>query len=192
MTRALQGLKQDRDRTRNRLDRTSEGPAGDALEAVLATYEQQIEALEQTIKAHLEQHPELAQQRDLLVSIPGVGLLTAALVLAELGDIRRFKSARQAAAYAGLTPAHHSSGTSVKRRSRLSKMGSSRLRHALYIPAMSAIRHNEVVRQFSGRLFTKGKKKMVVLGAAMRKLLHICYGVLRSGQPFDASLHLAT
>ena len=88
-----------------------QGPAAQALQRVLSTYEQQIEALEKAIEAHLDQHPELSQQRDLLVSIPGVGLVTAALVLSELGDIRRFESAREAAAYAGLTPAHHISGT---------------------------------------------------------------------------------
>src|SRR5690606_34101186 len=117
---------------------------------------------------------------------------TAALVLAELGDITRFESARQAAAYAGLTPSHHESGTSVRRRSRLSKLGNSRLRHMLYFPAMSAMRHNEVVKRFAERLLGQGKKKMVVLGAAMRKLLHLCYGVLHSGRPFDASLHPTT
>ena len=54
------------------------------------------------------------------------------------------------------------------------------------------MRHNEAVRNLSERLLRKGKKKMVVLGAAMRKLLHICYGVLHSGRPFDASLHPTT
>src|SRR5690606_11683836 len=80
MTRGLQALKQDRDRTRNRLDRMEQGPARKALETVLATYEAQIEALEREIGAHLDEHAELSRQRDLLVSIPGVGSLTAALV----------------------------------------------------------------------------------------------------------------
>ncbi len=192
MTRGLQALKQDRDRTRNRLDRMEQGPARKALETILASYEAQIEALEGKIESHLDEHEELRQQRDLLVSIPGVGALTAALVLAELGDVTRFESARQAAAYAGLTPSHHESGTSVRRRSRLSKLGNSRLRHVLYFPAMSAMRHNEVVKRFAERLLGQGKKKMVVLGAAMRKLLHLCYGVLHSGRPFGASLHPTT
>ena len=192
MTRTLEALKQDRDRLRNRLDRKEEGPAREALLAVLSSFEEQIQALEQAIEAHLDRHPELGRARDLLVSIPGVGPVTAALVLSEVGPVSRFESARQVAAYAGLVPSHHESGKSVKRGSRLSKLGSSRLRKGLYFPAMSAMPHNEVVKALSDRLLAQGKKKMVVLGAAMRKLLHLCYGVLHSGRPFDASLHLTS
>lgn len=190
LTRALEALKQDRDRWRNR--RRDGDPARSAFEAVLATLDEQITALEGQIETHLEAHPDLARQRDLLVSIPGVGALTAAVVLSELGEVHRFKSARQAAAYAGLVPSHHHSGTSVHRRSQLSKVGNSRLRKALYFPSLSAMRHNAAVRALAKRLRAKGKAKMTVVGAAMRKLLHICYGVLVSGRPFDASLHPAT
>lgn len=168
-----------------------EGPASEALEAVLETYAEQIEALEQAIEAHVQKHPELAHKRNLLVTIPGVGALTAALVLSELGDHTRFSSARQAAAYAGLVVAHHVSGTSVRKRGRLSKVGNARLRHALYFPALRALRHNEAIQALAQRMRQRGKKKMVIVGAAMRKLLHICYGVLRSNRPFDASLHPA-
>ena len=189
VTRALEALKQDRDRWRNR--RREDGPARQAFEAVLATLDEQSAALEDQIETHLEAHPERARLRDLLVSIPGVGSLTAAVVLSELGDVHRFESARQAAAYAGLVPSHHRSGTSVHRPSRLSKVGNSRLRKALYFPSLSAMRHNAAVRALAEQLQAKGKKKMTVVGAAMRKLLHICYGVLNSGRPFDASLHPA-
>lgn len=191
LTRALEALKQDRDRWRNRRQESG-SPAMEAFDAVVATLEEQITALEGQIEAHLEAHPDLARQRDLLVSIPGVGSLTAAVVLSELGDVDRFESARQVAAYAGLVPSHHRSGTSVHRRSRLSKVGNSRLRKALYFPSLSAMRHNAAVKALAERLLAKGKAKMAVVGAAMRKLLHICYGVLVSGRPFDASLHPAT
>ena len=190
LTRALEALKQDRDRWRNR--RQDGGPVAEAFEAVLATLEEQITALENQIEVHLGAHPELARQRDLLVSIPGIGALTAAVVLSELGDIGRFESARQAAAYAGLVPTHHHSGTSVHRPSRLSKVGNSRLRRALYFPSLSAMRHNAAVKVLADRLLARGKQRMTVVGASMRKLLHICYGVLDSGRPFDASLHPTT
>lgn len=192
LTRALDALKRDRDRTRNRRGRTLSGPARKALDAVLAAYAEQIGALERAVEAHLAEHPDLARQRDLLVSIPGVGAQTAATVIAELGDGAAFGSARSVAAYAGLVPQHHESGTSVRRRPRLSKAGNARLRRALYWPAISAIRHSEAVRAFAERLSARGKSKMSVIGASMRKLVQICYGVLKSGQPFDASLHPAS
>ncbi|GAB5537339.1 MAG: IS110 family transposase [Rubricoccaceae bacterium] len=188
LTRAIDALKRDRDRTRNRHGR-SEGAARRALDAVLVAYGEQIAALEAAIEAHVAAHPELAARRDLLVSIPGVGPQTAAIVLAELGDSRAFGSARGVAAFAGLVPSHHISGTSVRKRPRLSKVGNARLRRALYFPAISAMRHNEAVRVFAERLLGRGKSKMSVIGASMRKLIQICYGVLKSGRPLDASLH---
>ncbi len=153
---------------------------------------EQVGELKEKIQAHTQGCSELARQCELLETIPGVGKLTAAHVLAELGRVGRFKSARQAAAYAGLVPSHHQSESSVRRRSRLSKVGSSRLRKALYFPALSALQHNGAVKAFGRRLSERGKAKMVVVAAAMRKLLHICYGVLKSGRPFDASLHPGT
>lgn len=192
MTRALEALKRERDRMRNRLGRHDDGVAGEAFGTVLQAIKEQIRVLEHRIEDHIAAHPELERQRDLLVTIPGVGTLTAAVVLAELGAVSRFESARQAAAYAGLVPSEFGSGTSVKRRTRLSKLGSSRLRKAFYFPAVTALRCNEVVKCFGARLAEKGKAKKAVVGAAMRKLLHICFGVLRSGRPFDPSLHLTT
>lgn len=190
LTRALDALKRDRDRTRNRHGRSA-GAARDALQAMLAAYAAQIAALEAATEAHLAAHPALSAQRDLLVSIPGVGAQTAAVVLAELGEAASFGSARSVAAYAGLVPRHHASGSSVHRRPSLSKVGSARLRRAFYFPAISAMRHNAAVRVFAERLLGRGKAKMSVVGASMRKLVQICYGVLKSGRPFDASLHPA-
>jgi transposase len=96
------------------------------------------------------------------------------------------------AAFAGLVPKQHRSGTSVEKRSRLSKSGNARLRKALYFPALTAIRRNPAVKAQAERLRARGLEKMAVVGAAMRKLVQICYGVLSSGKPFDASLHPTT
>jgi transposase len=190
LTRTIDALKRDRDRTRNRHGRSA-GSAREALAAMMAAYAEQIHRLEGAVEAHLAAHPELSRQRDLLVSIPGVGAQTAATVMAELGDGAALASARSVAAFAGLVPRHHTSGSSVHRKPRLSKVGNARLRRALYFPALSAMRHNAAVRVFAERLLGRGKEKMSVVGASMRKLLQICYGVLKSGQPFDASLHPA-
>lgn len=97
----------------------------------------------------------------------------------------QYHSARQLAAHAGLTPQEYSSGSSVKGKPRLSHVGNARIRKALYMPAVVAMRHNPLLRCFSERLLARGKLKMQVLGAVMRKLLHLVYGILKSNQPFD-------
>jgi transposase len=192
MTRGLQSLKKERDRLKNQIDRSSNPTVTSSLQSVLESVNEQIDQLEKAIDEHVQSCQTLAQKRELLETIPGIGSTSAALVLAELGDSERFESARQAAAYAGLTPAHHESGSSVHRKPRLSKIGSSRLRKALYFPAISALRCNAAIKAFGDRLAERGKAKMVIIGAAMRKLLHICYGVLKNQAPFDASLHPGT
>lgn len=105
--------------------------------------------------------------------------------------MKLYASARQLAAFAGLAPRLHESGNSVRRKAYLSKTGAPRLRKALYFPAVVAIRHNPYVRELSERLRARGKCPMQVIGAAMRKLLHLTYGVLRSGRPFDPELKTA-
>ena len=114
------------------------------------------------------------------------------MLLAELGDISHFSNARQVAAFAGLVPRLRESGTSVRGRSRLSKVGSSRLRKALYFPAITALRFNPLIKAFGLRLSVQGKSKMLIIGAAMRKLLHLAYGVLKSQRPFDPNFCIQT
>jgi transposase len=129
----------------------------------------------------------LQADRQLLESIPGIGAVTAQAILAELPDPARFASAQQAAAYAGLAPREYGSGTSVRRRTRLSKAGNARLRKALYLPALTALRFNPLLKALFERLVAAGKSKMAAVGACMRKLLMIAYGVLKNRTPFDPS-----
>lgn len=191
LTRGLDALKTQREQTRNQRETASGDPMREAFSAVLSTLDEQIEAIEVQIEAHVNAHEELRERQQLLCSIPGVGALTASVVLSELGQAERFESAREVAAYAGLTPRNYSSGKMMGK-TRLSKLGNARLRKALYFPAMSALRHNEAIVAFGHRLREVGLAGKAVVGAAMRKLLHICYGVLKSGRPFDVSLHLST
>ena len=100
-------------------------------------------------------------------------------------------SARHLAAYAGLTPRERTSGTSVRRQARLAKTGKSRLRRALYLPAIVAMRHHPAIRALAERLRARGKRPMVIVGAARRKLVHLIYGALKSGKPFDPTLAMA-
>lgn len=144
-----------------------------------------INTVRRQITAHIDQQPSLRASRDLIVSIPGLGEATAAIVLGELLDIKRFASARQLAAFTGLVPQIRQSGTSVRGRGGLSKLGSARLRKALYFPALAALRCNPTIRHFAARLRLAGKPRMVIVAAVMRKLIHQVYGVLRSGHSFD-------
>jgi len=154
-----------------------------SIEAVLANLDAQIAHVQSLIRQHLDQHPGLRAQRDLLTTIPGIGEATAAILIAELFD-KRYTSARQAAAFAGLVPRLIESGT-LRGRSRLSKIGPGRLRKALYFPAVTALRWNPTIRAVRARLHAAGKPTMVIIGAAMRKLIHLAYGVLKTGRAYE-------
>lgn len=162
-----------------------DGDVQRSLEEHLSYLRAEIKRTEALIRGHIATHPRLRQQCALLVSIPGIGEATAAMLLAEVAGNKHYTSARQVAAYAGLAPRERQSGSSVRGRARLSKVGSPRLRRALYFPALTALRCNPLVRQWAERLRARGKCKMVVVGAAMRKLMHLAYGVLKTGCPFD-------
>jgi transposase len=127
----------------------------------------------------------LSADRALLESIPGIGRPTATTILAELPAVDRLPSAQSAAAYCGLAPREFTSGTSVKKRTRLSKAGNARLRKALFLPTQTAVRFNPLLEAFFDKLVKAGKPRMQAIGACMRKLVMICYGVLKNRTPFD-------
>ena len=154
-----------------------------SIEAVLAHLDAQIAHVAQLIRQHLDHHPGLRADRDLLITIPGIGEATAAILIAELFD-KPFTRARQAAAFAGLVPRLVQSGT-LRGRTRLSKIGPGRLRKALYFPAVTALRWNPTIRAVRDRLRAAGKPPMVIIGAAMRKLIHLAYGVLKSKKAYE-------
>ena len=155
------------------------------VEAHIVYLNAEISRTETLIRDHIGNHPGLKRQHDLLDSIPGVGETTAALLLAEIVDVTQYKSARQVAAYAGLVPRERRSGSSVRGRTRLSKIGNARLRKALYFPAITALRCSPFFKAWAEGLRERGKCKMSVIGAAMRKLVQLAYGVLKAGKPFD-------
>jgi transposase len=154
-----------------------------SIETMLANLDAQIAHVAALIRRHFDQHPGLRAQRDLLTTIPGIGETTAAVLMAELFD-KPFTRARQAAAFAGLVPRLRESGT-LRGRARLSKIGPGRLRKALYFPAVTALRWNPTIRAVHARLHAAGKPPMVIIGAAMRKLIHLAFGVLKSRRAYD-------
>jgi transposase len=168
----------------NRLE-TATPTVAALIESHLTQLKQLQTEVKNLIRDHFDNHPDLKAKRDLLTSIPGIGQQTAAVLLAEMGSIQKYRNARQLAAHAGLTPQERTSGSSVQGKSRLSNVGNPRLRKALYMPAVVAITHNPLLKLFAQRLLDRGKVKMQVLGAVMRKLLHFAFGILRSQKPFD-------
>lgn len=191
VVRRLDALEEMRTQERNRL---AAEPAHSAvrtsIEHVVTLLEAEMATLRRQIQDHFDHHPGLRTQRDLLTSIPGIGETTAAILLAELGPTGRFKRAATCAAFVGVVPRERSSGASVRRKPVLSKLGNGSVRKALYFPAITALRFNPIVRALRDRLRAKGKHRMAIVGAAMRKLIHLAYGVLKSGEPFRADFRV--
>lgn len=157
--------------------RTSIAKSIDFLQAQLRT-------LEAMIQKHIDDDPDLRSKKKLLKSIPGVGARVSTHMTA-LFAAKSFKSAEQLAAYLGLVPVQWESGSSVRGRPRMSKAGPRHLRKLLYMPAVTARCWNPHICAMSDRLLAKGKTKMAVIGACMRKLAHLCFGVINSGKPYE-------
>jgi transposase len=191
--RELQGLVRRRDdlremaaREKGRLDSPAlTRAARKSVERAVKFLGREADRVQAQADALIAASPALRADRDLLASIPGVGAQTASTVLAELPAVDRLPSAQSAAAAAGLAPREFRSGVSVRKRTRLSKAGNARLRKALYLPTLTAIRFNPLLKGFFERLVEGGKPKMQAVGACMRKLVMICYGVLKNRAPFD-------
>jgi transposase len=144
----------------------------------------ELKRLEVTIEEHIDSDPGLRDKKDLLETIPGVGERVSTNLTA-LFAAKTFDSAEQLAGYLGLVPVHGESGTSVHKRPHMSKAGPAHLRKLLYMPALVARQWNPHIKAFSERLLAKGKAKMAVIGACMRKLAHLCFGVVHTGRPYD-------
>ena len=187
LARRLESLSDMLNQETNRLATAAE-VVKPSIEGVIRHLQDEIKNTRRLIRERVDQDPDLRNKRDLLQSIPGVGEATSTMILAEFGDVQRFGDARHMASFCGLTPRQHQSGSSVRGKSRLSKTGASRIRRALYMPALVAMKHNPVVAALRERLKGYGKCNMVIVGAAMRKLVHIIFGVLNSGRPFDAAI----
>ncbi|KAF5269446.1 hypothetical protein FQR65_LT19919 [Abscondita terminalis] len=156
-----------------------------AWENLAVNIEQSIETIKNSIRELLKQHKELLENFQLLLTIPGIGEESAIAILAKIPDTKAFINARQLAAYAGTIPRNITSGSSVYAKPRLSKSGSRTLRKAMYFPAIVAKNHNPIIMTFCKRLKEKGKHNMAIVGAAMRKLLHIVFGILKSKKAFN-------
>lgn len=159
----------------------------DSLERSVERLRAECELLRRAIEDYFDQHPGLKSQRELLQSIPSIGPISGDRLLCVLSS-RRFENARQAAAFCGLIPVAYESGSSVRQRPRLSKHGDGQLRAKLYMAAIVSIKCNAQLRQIYEGLLAAGKTKMSALGALMRRLVHIAYGVLKHQKPYNPNL----
>jgi transposase len=185
LVRHKQALLKTRTQQRNRLASCHDDDVQASLQTVIAVLDSQVADLEAKIAALIEADDQLHTQHQLITSIKGIGSATASLILAEFYDLNRYPSAKAVAADAGITPAHHQSGTSVHRKPTMSRIGKATVRAALFWPAQTAIRFNPIVAALADRLKQRGKPFGVILVAAMRKLLHLVFGVVKNQTPFD-------
>ncbi len=178
-------LKQVIQQQKNRQESARDADVQGSLQRVIDALETELKGVEKQLEAVTEQSQTLREQKALLLTIPGIGVKTSHLLLAEMNDLAQYENARTVAADAGVTPSHHESGTTVRKRPKLSKVGKGTVRGELYMPALNAMRTNPILRAFAERLKERNKPMKVIICAVMRKLLHIVYGVLKHKTPFD-------
>ena len=156
-----------------------------SLERQLEHLKAEVSILNEAIEAHVLAHAPLQKDVRLLCSIDGIGLMVAVSILAEVPALSAFARARDLAAFAGLTPCLSQSGTSVRRRGRMSKEGSTLLRKMLYMAALQAVkRTNNAFHKLYEGFVQRGKAKMCAIGAIMHKLIRVAFGVLKHQTPF--------
>jgi transposase len=185
LVRHSEALQKTITQQKNRLASGNDDDVTASLERIIASLTEELQAIEEQIAAHIKQRPALVAEQKLLRSVIGIGPKASTKLLAEMYDLATYEDAHAAAADAGLSPAHHESGTTVRRKPRLCKVGKASVRSLLYWPAITAIKHNPVVKKLAQRLAAKGKPKMLIIAAAMRKLIHLAFGVLKNKTPFD-------
>lgn len=184
--RRLDSLIANKNQENNRLDGASKNVAIN-IYTHIEFLDKQIKEVEKFISNHIKEHKDLNNKSKLLDSIPSIGEKTIAVILAFI-SVENFGSAKQVAAFVGLNPKPKQSGSSVRGVGRISKTGDADLRKAFYMPAIVSLRFNPIIKDFAERLDSAGKPKMVIVIAAMRKLLHIIYGVLKTKTLFNANI----
>ena len=177
----LTGLENDLQREHNRLEKADVSQASktviDSIELMIEQLSKEVNRIKKLIDNHIDQNPKLKKDRSILKTIPAVGEVLSREMLSVLNS-RDFEKASQAAAFVGVVPKLWESGK-MKGRTTLCKNGPGRIRAVLYMAAIVATKYNPDIKIQYERLLKAGKTKMQALGAAMRKLVQICFGVLK-------------
>jgi transposase len=161
--------------------------ASEAYAAILPAFVASYQALTaQVDQCTAQLEAQLDQIDQTLTTIPGLGTVLAATILSEIGDVQRFPSADHLVSFCGLALSEHQSGQS-RQRGFLSRRGSARLRSAFYQAALVAVKYDPHINDYYQRQLKRGRAKRSALLAAARKLVRICYALLKSGQPYQPS-----
>lgn len=156
-----------------------------SMDEEIAELEVRKEAVLDEAKTVIANDPQLANDYELLLSIPGIGEKSAVLLLCVV-DFRRFKNGRSVACFLGLTPRKHTSGDTINVKERISKVGSKEFRSGMHWPAVTAMKH-PLFAQFAQRLTDAGKPWSCAKNAVLRKLVVIAWSLIKSGRKFDAN-----
>lgn len=184
LVREVECLKAERRRFKTRMEH---GP-GYALKRILATLDKEVRGLERHITALLGSQPQFAHHYRNLQTVPGIGKVTAYIMLAEIGSKVHHLNAEELVSYAGMAPRIFESGSSIRKSRGTNKIGNSRVKRAFYMPALAATRKPGEWKARKQRLIDRGKPKKVAIGAIMRKLFIVTCGVLKSGRPYNPAL----
>jgi len=154
-----------------------------SLKKSLAQLDKQLSNLQERLMTLVKKGQQ--QQLSNLKSIPGLGDKTAALLIVLTEGFTKFENAAQLCNYAGITPTIRRSGSSVRGRSRISKVGNRKLRNLLFLCAFSACKYNKQCNAIYERIVAKGKSKKLALIAVCNKLLKQAFAIAKSGMPYD-------
>ena len=192
LTRRMQELATQLTAEKNRLHATKATASSpkalrESLESSIAYLENSRKSLQLAALELIKKDSLLLRKYRLLLGVKGIASLSALLILAEVAPLPNELTARQWVAFAGLDPKSHQSGSSIDKKAQLSKAGNIYLRRALYMPALSAVFRDPAFQTFYRKLLARDKRPLQAICAAMRKLLHGIYGMLRNDQPFDTA-----
>lgn len=162
--------------------------AMEALEDVLETLGQSVRRLEKEIRELLTADPEFQRNATLAVSVPGISWVTASAIILDTRNFTRFPSARQYANHTGCVPHEHSSGSSIHRRPRVSRVSNRYINSLLTQGANSLLAHNSQTRAYAERKRGEGKPHGCIVNNIRNKTIHRLFAVVRSGVPFDWSI----
>ena len=185
LSRYADSITRDNARLKTKCEASTNSSVLRSLKRRIKAQEKEITLIRKEINKIISKNELLSKWDVLLKSIPGVGEVGCHVIIAEVPDIELFSNARQLAAWTGVTPQHHTSGTSGRRSTPITKVGSVNLRSGLYMPARSAKVHNPLLKTFADKLEANGKTSKQITVAVMRKLLHQIYGILKSGEPYN-------
>ena len=187
--RLIKSFKEESIRMSNKLEsRLISKVAKSAIQEIISSIDSQILAMESEMKKIVKENKDISDIVEAFDEIKGIGFLTACAVIANMPDVKNFSNAKEYAAFIGITPTIFESGSSVKKSSKISKIGAKHVRSTLYMSAISVKNHNKHFSGFVQRLEKRGKCPRVIFCAVMRKLMHIFFGMLKNNAPFDENL----